>query len=938
MVRGADRWKQVERLFYQVLELNSSARPAFLDEACGEDHELRQELESLLESSDCTLTFLQRSVGEVARRAGGEPYLSGVIIGAYRLSKLLGEGGMGEVYLATRADDLYQQEVAIKIMRSGFRQRRATLLRFSTERQVLANLNHPNIARLLDGGITAEGLPYLVMEYVDGVPIDEYCRQHRMPLRARLQLFRSVCAAVEYAHRNLVIHRDIKPQNILVTKDGISKLLDFGIAKLVDPASDDLRLTKTGDRIMTPEYASPEQIRGEAITTATDVYALGVILYELLAERQPFHAGTQSPYELAQAICHQEAVPPSSAVQEISPHARRRPLQKLDRDLDNIVLMAMRKEPARRYKSVDEFAEDLRRYLEGFPVVAREDSWRYRTGKFIRRHRIAALISAAFALSLIVFGISMAVFARRARIEQARAEHVSRFLQSVFDASDPFQAKGATVTARDILDRGTARIQKELKDQPEIQEDVLDTMAQAYQHLGVYDQAEMLFAQEVEAAKRAEGEESPPVARALRLLADVQRQRSKYPEAERSLREAIRLQQKLLPPDDVEFSHTWNNLGLVLQAQGRLNEAEPLFRSAITISRKYPDQATQTLVMMSNLGVLLAQRGTVDEGEALLREVLDRRRQVLGPDHPQVARSLSRLAAVLRNKGSYEEAESLMRESLALNRRVLGEEHIDTLSDMDVLATILQERGDWNGAGALYEKAVDVGTQSLGEHMSLATWMSDLASLRESQGQYAIAEQLYRKALAMTRKLHDLRSVAVARQEKKLAQLLGKRGKYKEAEENFQDALSIERERFGSSHPEMAVSFAGLGELRWRQGQLAAAEDFYHQALAIDRMALPGDHPQTATHLAGLGDVFLEAGDAKSAEPLIREALQIWQNRVGADSWQASATESQLGSVLVARGDRDDAEPLLARSYQTLRQTFGSQAEVTRRAFQRLTQ
>jgi len=936
MVPGADRWKQVERLFYEVLELSSSARATFLDQACGDDHELRKELESLLESCDNTLTFLQKSVREVARRATGAPCLSGAIVGAYRLSELLGEGGMGEVYLAARADDLYQQEVAIKVMRSAFQGRHAMLLRFSAERQILANLNHPNIARLLDGGITAEGLPYLVMEYVDGINIDEYCRRSRMPWPARLQLFRSVCAAVEYAHRNLVIHRDIKPANILVAKDGIPKLLDFGVAKLLDPAWGDLRLTKTSDRVMTPEYASPEQVRGEAITTATDIYALGVVLYELLTERQPFRADPRSPFELAQAICHEEPMPPSVAIHENSPDAKSGSRQKLDRDLDNVVLMAIRKEPARRYKSVDQLSEDIRRYLEGFPVIAREDSWRYRTGKFIRRHRVAALISATFVLSLILFGISMAIFAHRARMEQARAEQASRFLQSVFNASDPFHAKGATVTARDILDRGSARIQQELKDQPKTQEEILETMAEAYQHLGVYDRAELLLAQEVEAAKRAEGEESPPVAKALRLLADVQRQRSKYQDAERNLREALRLQRKLQSPDDVELSHTQNNLALVLQEQGRVNEAESLFRSAITISRKYPDQITETLVMMSNLGGLLTQRGNLGEAEALLREVLDRRRRLLGPDHPQVARSMSRLAYLLRNEGAYEEAESLMRESLALNRRVLGEEHLDTLIDMDVLAMILQDRGDWSGAETLYDKAIEIGTRKVGENTNLATWMSDLASLREGQGQYATAEQLYRRGLAMTRKLHDPRSAAVARQQRKLAGLLAKRGKFDEAEHNLQDAISIQRERFGSSHPEVAMSLAGLAELRRRQGQLSAAEDYYHQALDIDRTALPSTHPQTATHLAGLGEIFLEAGDVKSAEPLTREALQIWQKRVGAGCWQAIATESQLGSILLTHGHRDEAEALLAPSYQALRERFGPRAEITRLAYQRL--
>src|ERR1700677_4206354 len=308
-----DHWQRIEELFYAALDLDSAARPGFIQQACGSDLDLLKEVESLLGSSAKTMGFARNAVMQVARQQTIEPQPVGKRIGAYKLLRIIGEGGMGTVYLATRADELYRQGGVIKLMHPGFGPSQGMLLRFSAERQILANLNHPNIARLLDGGMTADGIPYLVMEYVNGVPIDDYCRQNNLSVDDRLKLFGSVCAAVEYAHKNLVIHRDINPANILVTADGVPKLLDFGIAKLLDPQSGTPALTRTSERLMTPEYASPEQMRGDQITTSTDVYALGVLLYELLAGRRPFQIATKSPLEVAQVVCEQDPEPPSRA-------------------------------------------------------------------------------------------------------------------------------------------------------------------------------------------------------------------------------------------------------------------------------------------------------------------------------------------------------------------------------------------------------------------------------------------------------------------------------------------------------------------------------------------------------------------------------------------------------------------------------------------------
>src|SRR5579862_4522499 len=500
----SNRWLRIEYLFYAALELEEG-RTAFLDEACGGDAELRKEVESLLHSSGQTMGFLRQPVLQAAQQITAEDGLSAKRIGAYQLLRVIGEGGMGKVYLAARADDLYQKEVAIKTVQGGLGQNRAMLLRFRSERQILANLDHPNIARLLDGGITEDGLPYLVMEYVNGVRLDDYCRVNKLATEQRLQLFCTVCAAVDYAHKNLVVHRDIKPANILVTAEGVPKLLDFGIAKLLNPESGDLAKTLTSERMMTPEYASPEQVRGDQVTTSTDVYALGVLLYELLAGRRPFQLATTSPFEMARIICEQEPELPSvvsTANSELAPPDASR---KLSGDLDNIVLMAMRKEPARRYVSVGQFAEDIEAFLGGYPVRARTDTWGYRSGKFIHRHRAGVIATIVVAVALVGFSIGMGLFARRAQRERMAAEREAQFLNSIFESTTPAQTRGKQITGRELLDDGAKRIDTEFSGEPQLQATLFDNIGRAYLGLGLYQKAETVLQRAYDLRKRTLG-------------------------------------------------------------------------------------------------------------------------------------------------------------------------------------------------------------------------------------------------------------------------------------------------------------------------------------------------------------------------------------------------------------------------------------------------
>ena len=456
----SERWKQIEALFEQTLELPETERGKFLEKRCNGDEELRREVESLLQSHARAGTFIDKRslfLSDEEGEATGAAAAAGELIGPYRVLREIGRGGMGTVYLAERADQQYEKQVAIKLIKPGM-DTDAVLRHFRNERQILASFDHPNIARLFDGGTTEDGLPYFVMEYVEGLPINEYCTNHELSLVDRLKLFREVCAAVSYAHRHTVIHRDIKMSNILVTSEGIPKLLDFGIAKILTPgAGAEALMTMTSLRPMTPEYASPEQIRGEPVTTASDVYSLGVVLYELLTGRSPYRFTSRAPRDVERAITEQEPMRPSTATGlHRNQHSELSNRKLLRGDLDNILLMALRKEPARRYQTVDQFAEDIRRHLESRPVRARKDTIGYRARKFVRRNKVAVAASLLILVSLIGGLIATAWQAHRATVQKALAERrfndVRQLAHSVlFDYHDAIKNLPGATRVRERL-------------------------------------------------------------------------------------------------------------------------------------------------------------------------------------------------------------------------------------------------------------------------------------------------------------------------------------------------------------------------------------------------------------------------------------------------------------------------------------------------------
>src|SRR5213080_1766213 len=488
----SERWKRVDAVFEQALELPQDQRAAFLQENCNSDAEVRREVESLLSSHERAGNFIDQPslfFGDDTLRDNGSTLQAGELIGSYRIIREIGRGGMGAVYLAERADEQYKKQVAIKLIKRGM-DTDSVLRHFRNERQILAGFDHPNIARLFDGGTTDNGLPYFVMEYVEGLPINEYCAAHKISLVERLKLFREVCAAVSYAHRHTVIHRDIKMSNILVTSDGTPKLLDFGIAKILQPgAGPEALMTMTGVRPMTPEYASPEQVRGEPVTTASDVYSLGIVLYELLVGRSPYRFTSRSPLDIAREITDTEPPRPSTVVSNKNQQSEISNQKLLRGDLDNIALMALRKEPERRYQSVEQLSDDIHRHLGNRPILARKDTVRYRAAKFVQRNKVAVAAALLLLASMVAGLIATTWQAHRATVEKARAEKrfndVRHLAHSVlFDYHDAVKnLPGATAVRERLVKDALAyldSLNSEAASDPALQRE----LAAAYERVG----------------------------------------------------------------------------------------------------------------------------------------------------------------------------------------------------------------------------------------------------------------------------------------------------------------------------------------------------------------------------------------------------------------------------------------------------------------------
>ena len=759
-----DLWRKLSPYLDEALEIDPEQRPAWLASVAQASPDIAADLRALLadQTSIADSRFLE-GVVQIAVRPT-TPSLAGQVLGAYRLLSLIGQGGMGTVWLAERCDGRFEGRAAVKLLNIAV-MGRTSEERFRREGNILARLSHPNIARLIDAGVSPTSQPYLVLEHVDGHAIDRYCGEHELGVEARLRLYLDVLEAVAHAHANLVVHRDIKPGNVLVSVDGHVKLLDFGIAKLLEPddesssdaPGDSVPLTRDG-WAATPQYAAPEQVAGGVVTTATDVYALGLLLYVLLTGSHPIDESARSPATLIHAIVTETPRRPSDVVDQ----ARLR--RTLRGDLDTIVTKALKKNAAERYVSVTALADDIRRYLRREPITARPDTLAYRAVTFVRRH--ARGVAASAALVVLLAGLTEYHTIRleterdRAQREAAKARKASEVLTGLLAAADPYAIQGerSDPTVRGVIDSGAAQVQKELVGQPDLQAEMLTVFGRIYRRLGVYDKAQPLLEQALVSDNAAYGGDHLDTAQTLHDLGVVLADKGDYLAAAERLEQALAMRRRLLGYEHADVAVTLSELGRVYQDVGLNRRAESPHREALRIRRKVlGEEHRETAVSQSDLASVLRLNGDLPAAEALLMQSLEINLKTRGEVHPNTSATLHYLALVAAAKGDSGAAETTLRRALDIARRTLGDRHPVVATTLNSLSHVLVAQGRYDEAASALQDALAIARPALGnDHQLVAIYAINLASVQLARNRAVAAEQLVRQALPIRARAPEL--------------------------------------------------------------------------------------------------------------------------------------------------------------------------------------
>ena len=830
MALTPERLGRIRTLFEEALERTPEDRSAFLGQVTGDDRELRAEVEALLAAhTETGETFSPALLEQIGLGDAGDGAVAGVQVGPYELFRRIGIGGMGAVYEAVRADDQYRKRVAIKLLKLGAPGELA-IRRLRFERQILANLDHPNIAALLDGGVTDHGHPYLVMEYVEGSPITVYCDDRQLGLHARVALFFQVCAAVRHAHQQLVVHRDLKPANIFVTEDGRVKLLDFGIAKLLrDPEPGETPPATFGTALaFTPDYASPEQVRGQAVGTAADIYALGVVLFELLTGRRPFALGGLPQADAARVICETPAPRPSTVAEAAAARGERsakRLRARLAGDLDAIVSTALRKEPERRYGSVEQFAADLERWSNGHPVLARPDRFGYRAAKFIGRRRLELAAAGLVAVTLLGGVVTTARQAARAEAERARTGAINEFLLTMLGAADP-GSLGPDATVRAVLDSAALRADA-LADQPDLEAEVRVAIGRTYLGLGEYPLAREHLLRALELRRAAAPAGDRATALVLGAVARTHESAGDYATGDSLHQAALAMFLARASGDDRELGAMLSNAAQSRHNIGDLDEAERLQRAAIAARERINGPADPELVVsFNNLALVMLDRGDLAAADSLQAQAVATARLAHGERHPVLAAALGNYAGVLDRRGRFHEADSVLQLTLALRRDLLGTEHPDYAWTLFNHAQILAKLERWAEAATRAREVLALRGRSLPDaHPAVATAMQALGIALARQDSVAEGERWLRQSVALRRAHLPDGHWLVASGEGILGEHLALRGAFTEAE-----ALLL-----GSEQQILAQLGEQAPQVRDARNRLARLYEAWEQPAEADR-------------------------------------------------------------------------------------------------------
>jgi eukaryotic-like serine/threonine-protein kinase len=947
-----ERQSRVEQLVQEALELEARQQGEFLERHCAGDKSLRREVESLLAFGKDADNFMQASALQVAAQAlATEDYApqrreeNGQVrsIGPYQLLTKLGEGGMGQVWLAEQTAPL-QRRVALKLIRWGMYD--DTLLhRFQAERQSLAVMDHPSIAKVFDAGATQEGQPYFVMEYVAGVVITDYCDLKKLKIHDRLELFVKVCEGVQHAHQKTIIHRDLKPANILVVEiDGkpVPRIIDFGLAKATNTGIGGESLhTRLGSFVGTPGYMSPEQCdpATQDVDTRTDVYSLGVVLYVLLAGNLPFdtHEWKNKPLdEMLRRLREEDPPRPStkistdrdtsSATAEARGTEPRQLVSVLSGDLDCITMKAVEKDRARRYSTPSDLAADIRRYLNNEAVLAVPPSPAYRARKLARRYRTALITACAFGLVLIAAAVIIIRQSMRANREAAVAAAVSDFLQndllaqaSAATQSGPSAKPDPDLKVRTALDRAAERIEGKFAKQPDVEAAIRNTIGQTYTDLGIYRDAGKQLERALDLRRRVLGPEHPDTLKSMNSLAVVYWYGGKYPQAEDLHRQTLEIKRRVLGPEHPDTLRSMNGLAAVYVDEGKYPQAEALHSQTLEIRRRvlgpeHPD----TLMSMNNLAVVYYYEGKYPQAEALDSQILEIRHQVLGPEHPNTLMSMHNLALVYNSEGKYPQAEALYNRTLEIQRRVLGPEHPGTLITMANLGLVYDSEGKYAQAEALDRQTLELKRRVLGpEHPDTLMSMNNLGVVYDDEGKYAQAEALDSQTLELKRRVLGPEHDATLRSMTNLALAYVDEGKYTQAEALDRQALEIQRHVLGPEHPDTLRSMNKLANIYNDEGKYTQAEDLHSQTLEIQRRVLRPDHPDTLMSMNNLAVDYQKQGKYALAEAYAGQALAGRRHALGPEHPNTMTSAADLALAYLSLRKYAQSELLARETMET---------------------
>ena len=867
------RWARIEALFEGAADLAPSEQSSYLQAACAGDQALMDEVLAMLSEDAGGKSLLDSDLPDVAHAMLGSspPSFSSTEFGPYRIQKVLGEGGMGVVYLAERQD--IGSVVAIKLLRDAFLSpaRRA---RFASEQRTLAQLEHPLVVPILDAGTLADGTPWFVMPYVEGVPITEYCRVHDSPISDRLGLIRAVCDAVQYAHSQAILHRDLKPSNILVRPDGTVRLLDFGIAKRLE-GEEPADQTRTALRPMTLGYAAPEQIRGERLGTQTDVYSLGVVLYELLTGRLPFDFSNLSQGECEQIIVQLEPEAPSVVAKQMerTPGESKSILQAGKTawsDLDVLCLTAMHKDPQRRYRSIEALTRDIDHYLKGEPLEAKPDSLRYRLGKFVTRNRRALAATAAVCalmLAVVIFFVVRLSRVRRAELADAtRTQRIERFMLNLFDGGDNPAGPADSLKVVTLLDRG-ARNAQTLKSEPAVQAELYQTLGGIYQKLGKLDQADSLMNSALEQRKSVAGADSGDVGNGMVALGLLRLDQGKTEEAERLAREGLAMDRRHLRPNDPAVARAMFALGHVLEERGNYDEAIQNLDEAVRLQSAHGETSTDLSDSITALATAQYYLGHYERAGALYQRALDMDTQLYGGVYPRVGDDFYGLGIVQHSLDHDAQAEQYYRQALAIKQSWYGNEHPDTALIMAAVGQSLIYQKRYDEAAPLLQEAVAIQEHIFGKnHPQVAQGLNILGVLEL------------------------------------------KRGHLKDAAADFQRMADINRAAYGDRHYLVAVALMNLGQVNLEEKNYPAAELFYTQALDRLTEKLPPNHPNTAITQNQLGHILVLEKRYREAEPHLVAAYDVMTKQATPPAARVQTARQDLVTVYESLKQPEKAE------------------------------